>query len=147
MSEDRFSIWAFKQQQPSDEKPSKGRRTGPLALAGSHPKGAKIKRGGVFSSRCVLNGRHRSVRTFKVEATQTPGVRHVTAASTSRLNSTILRQPSSRRSDRQERVPVSLRELAKNVKYPAPSRGIGNRSGLIGVVPGACRFQQATDYT
>ena len=46
-----------------------------------------------------------------------------------------------------ERTSCPTSELAKNVNCPAPPRCISGRSGLIGVVPGACRFQQATDYT
>ena len=39
-----------------------------------------------------------------------------------RLIPTILRQPSSRRSDRRARIPVPQSDLVKNVYCPAPSR-------------------------
>ena len=40
-----------------------------------------------------------------------------------------------------------MKKTCQEVNCPAPSRCMSSRSGLIGVVPGACRFQQATADT
>ena len=82
-----------------------------------------------------------------VATTQVSGVRSSATAVVNRLISAILRQTSSHRSDRRARVPIPRRELAKNVNYPASSKCISGRSGLIGGVLGAYRFQEATDCT
>ena len=76
-----------------------------------------------------------------------PSKRHGYNSHHSRLIPTIPREPSSRRSDRRVRIPVPRSELAKNVHRPAPSRCISGCSGLIGGVPGACRYHEATNYT
>ena len=60
---------------------------------------------------------------------------------------TILREPSSRRSDRRARISFPRSELAKNMYSPAPSRCISGCSGLIGGVRGACLYREATNYT
>ena len=76
-----------------------------------------------------------------------PSKRHGYNSHHSLLIPTIPREPSSRRSDRRVRIPVPRSELANNVYCPAPSRCISGCSGMIGGVPGACRYHEATNYT